>query len=93
MPEASAPSPDHASKGVLPRIIQGGMGVAISGWELAKAVARRGELGVVSGTILEVVMARRLQLGDPGGHIRRALEHFPFRAAARRISGLPGNRL
>lgn len=49
-----------------PQIIQGGMGVAISSWQLANAVARRGELGVVSGTILEVVMARRLQLGDPG---------------------------
>lgn len=70
---------------MLPRIIQGGMGVAISGWELANAVARRGEMGVVSGTILEVVMARRLQLGDPGGHVRRALDRFPFRAAAKRI--------
>lgn len=61
------------------------MGVAISGWPLAKAVASRGELGVVSGTILEVVMARRLQLGDPGGHVRRALGHFPFPAVADRI--------
>ena len=61
------------------------MGVAISGWELANAVARRGEMGVVSGTVLEVVMARRLQLGDPGGHVRRALDHFPFRDAAQRI--------
>jgi len=69
----------------LPRIIQGGMGVAISGWELANAVARRGQMGVVSGTILEVVMARRLQLGDPGGHVRRALHNFPFRSAAERI--------
>jgi NAD(P)H-dependent flavin oxidoreductase YrpB (nitropropane dioxygenase family) len=70
---------------IPPRIIQGGMGVAISGWELANAVGRRGEMGVVSGTILEVVMARRLQLGDPGGHVRRALEHFPFRSVAARI--------
>ncbi|MDJ0961796.1 MAG: nitronate monooxygenase [Acidimicrobiia bacterium] len=61
------------------------MGVAISGWQLANAVARRGELGVVSGTTLEVVMTRRLQLGDPGGHVRRALAHFPFRDAADRI--------
>lgn len=70
---------------VPPRIIQGGMGVAISGWQLANAVARRGEMGVVSGTILEVVMARRLQLGDPGGHVRRALAHFPFADIAQRI--------
>ncbi len=68
-----------------PSIIQGGMGVAISGWPLANAVARRGQLGVVSGTILEVVMARRLQLGDPGGHVRRALDHFPFPAVTERI--------
>lgn len=69
----------------LPQIIQGGMGVAISGWELARAVATRGQLGVVSGTILEVVMARRLQLGDPGGHTRRALEAFPIPGVGERI--------
>lgn len=69
----------------LPRIIQGGMGVAISGWPLANAVARRRGLGVVSGTALELVMTRRLQLGDEGGHVRRALEHFPFGDAAERI--------
>lgn len=68
-----------------PMIIQGGMGVAISGWELANAVSQRGEMGVVSGTVLEVVMARRLQLGDPGGHVRRALGHFPFPNTAERI--------
>ncbi|NNC93095.1 MAG: nitronate monooxygenase, partial [Acidimicrobiia bacterium] len=73
------------SRSKLPSIIQGGMGVAISGWPLANAVARRGELGVVSGTILEVVMARRLQLGDEGGHVRRALASFPFPAVAQRI--------
>ncbi len=61
------------------------MGVAISGWELANAVGRRGELGVVSGTILEVVMARRLQMGDRGGPVRRALAAFPFPDAAERI--------
>jgi NAD(P)H-dependent flavin oxidoreductase YrpB (nitropropane dioxygenase family) len=60
-----------------PTIIQGGMGVAISGWELARTVSATGQLGVVSGTALEVVCARRLQLGDPGGHVRRALAHFP----------------
>ncbi|MDJ0923968.1 MAG: nitronate monooxygenase [Acidimicrobiia bacterium] len=81
---ASATTPSGA-RDTLPRIIQGGMGVAVSGWPLANAVARRGELGVVSGTALEVVMARRLQVGDPGGHIRRALDSFPFRDAAGRI--------
>jgi NAD(P)H-dependent flavin oxidoreductase YrpB (nitropropane dioxygenase family) len=61
------------------------MGVAISGWPLARAVAREGELGVVSGTALEVVCARRLQLGDPGGHVRRALAAFPVPGVADRI--------
>src|SRR5664279_5404086 len=65
-----------------PRIIQGGMGVGISGWPLAAAVAATGQLGVVSGTALEVVCARRLQGGDPGGHVRRALAAFPMPSIA-----------
>jgi NAD(P)H-dependent flavin oxidoreductase YrpB (nitropropane dioxygenase family) len=69
----------------IPCIIQGGMGVAISGWPLASAVARTGQLGVVSGTALEIVCARRLQDGDPGGHVRRALAHFPLAGVAARI--------
>jgi NAD(P)H-dependent flavin oxidoreductase YrpB (nitropropane dioxygenase family) len=70
-----------------PRIIQGGMGVAISDWRLARAVARTGQLGVVSGTALEVVCARRLQHGDPGGDVRRALAHLPLPGVADRILG------
>ncbi|MFC4960826.1 hypothetical protein ACFPFX_31480 [Streptomyces mauvecolor] len=31
----------------------------------------------MSGTALDAVLARRLQLGDPGGHMRRALAPFP----------------
>lgn len=61
-----------------PRIIQGGMGVAISGWKMANAVSRTGQLGVVSGTALDVVHARQLTDGDEGGHLRRAYEHFPI---------------
>ena len=68
-----------------PAIIQGGMGVAVSGWPLARAVARLGQLGVVSGTALAVVLARRLQLGDPGGELRRALAQFPFPPMAARV--------
>ncbi len=62
----------------LPRIIQGGMGAAVSNWVLAKAVSQFGQLGVVSGTGVDSIMVRRLQDGDPGGHVRRALAHFPF---------------
>jgi NAD(P)H-dependent flavin oxidoreductase YrpB (nitropropane dioxygenase family) len=68
-----------------PRIIQGGMGVAISAWPLARAVSLTGQLGVVSGTALEVVCARRLQLGDDGGDVRRALAQFPMPEVAERI--------
>lgn len=52
------------------------MGVYVSNWRLARAVAqqRPGETaGTVSGTALDVVYVRLLQLGDPGGHARRAL--------------------
>lgn len=69
----------------LPKIIQGGMGVGVSSWRLANAVSRLGQLGVVSGTALDQVLARRLQDGDAGGHIRRALDRFPFPALAARI--------
>lgn len=61
------------------------MGVAVSGWPLARAVSRLGELGVVSGTGLDAVLARRLQLGDTGGHLRRAMDAFPVREVAERV--------
>ena len=70
------------SAGRLPTIIQGGMGVAVSNWRLARAVSQRGQLGVVSGTALDTVFVRRLQDGDPGGHIRRAMAHFPVPGVA-----------
>ena len=66
-------------------VIQGGMGVAVSSWPLARAVSMMGQLGVVSGTGLDTVFTRRLQLGDIGGHMRRALDHFPIREMAERI--------
>ncbi|WP_313565132.1 nitronate monooxygenase [Mobilicoccus sp.] len=78
-------SPEAAtSRADAPTIIQGGMGVAVSSWGLARAVARTGQLGVVSGTALDAVLARSLQDGDPGGHRRRALEHFPDQDMAAR---------
>ena len=68
-----------------PVIIQGGMGAGISNWRLAHAVSQLGQLGVVSGTALDQILARRLQDGDKGGHMRRGLDHFPFPAMAERI--------
>ena len=69
----------------LPCIIQGGMGVGVSGWRLARAVSELGGLGVISGTALDTVLIRRLQLGDEGGHVQSALDAFPFPAVARRV--------
>ncbi|MCA9257647.1 MAG: hypothetical protein KDA61_00550, partial [Planctomycetales bacterium] len=69
----------------LPQIIQGGMGVGVSDWRLARAVSETGQLGVVSGTAVDAVFARRLQLGDPGGHMRRALSEFPLADMAERV--------
>ena len=70
------------------KIIQGGMGAAVSSWRLAQAVSRLGQLGVVSGTGLDQFLARRLQDGDEGGHMRRALASFPFQRMARRIAAI-----
>jgi NAD(P)H-dependent flavin oxidoreductase YrpB (nitropropane dioxygenase family) len=70
---------------MLPMIIQGGMGVKISSWALANAVSGRGQLGVVSGTALDVVLLRSLFDGDPGGHYRRALAAFPIPEVATEI--------
>lgn len=78
-----------------PQIIQGGMGVAVSGWPLARAVSRLGHLGVVSGTALAVVLARRLQMGDPGGDLRRAMDRFPYPAIAAKVLAkhfIPGGK-
>src|SRR6202162_5030966 len=69
----------------LPTIIQGGMGAGVSSWRLAQAVSQFGQLGVVSGTALDQILARRLQDGDPGGHMRRGLDHFPFPKMAERV--------
>lgn len=57
----------------------------MSGWQLARAVSLEGELGVVSGTGINSILIRRLQLGDPDGHVRRALAHFFDRSVAEQI--------
>ena len=61
------------------------MGAGVSSWPLARAVSTAGQLGVVSGTALDGILARRLQLGDPGGHMRRALAQFPYPEVAARV--------
>lgn len=86
MTDGSGPANGSGSSsppdGPLPRIIQGGMGVGVSDWRLANAVSRLGQLGVVSGTAIDAVLVRRLQLGDAGGHMRRAMAEFPIPGVA-----------
>lgn len=69
----------------LPKIIQGGMGVNISSWRLARTVSSLGQQGTVSGVALERIAVRILQNGDLGGHLRRALATFPFRDFADKV--------
>ena len=61
-------TPSPASRPV-PQIIQGGMGVGVSSWRLARRVAELGEIGVVSGTGIDTVVVRELQQGDPNGRL------------------------
>jgi nitronate monooxygenase len=68
-----------------PLIIQGGMGAGVSNWRLAQAVSKTGQLGVISGTALDTIVSRRLQLGDPGGHMQRAMGHFPDAGMVERV--------
>ena len=70
---------------MLPRLIQGGMGVGVSGWVLAREVASLGQLGVVSGTALDTILIRKLGLGDPGGDVRRAMAAFPVPQVASHV--------
>jgi nitronate monooxygenase len=67
------------------RILTGGMGAGVSNWELAKAVGKCGQIGVVSGTAMDVILVRRLQIGDKDGNMRRALASFPLKSVAERI--------
>ena len=68
-----------------PWLIQGGMGIAISGWPLARAVARAGQLGVVSGTAIDNVFVRRLQDDGVDEDLQRILDSFPVPSVVERV--------
>lgn len=75
----------HLTGNALPALIQGGMGIAISNWRLARSVAKRGHMGVVSGTAIDRVVACRLQEGDRDQSLRQAFDAFPNRVLADRV--------
>jgi len=90
---------DTTSPIATPWLIQGGMGIAISNWRLARAVARAGQIGVVSATALDTVFIRRLQDEGVDDELRAVLDTFPDPAvvetvlhryaSVRRVSGAP----
>jgi nitronate monooxygenase len=90
-------TPSHAS--TPPWLIQGGMGIAISNWRLARAVSSAGQIGVVSGTAIDSVFVRRLQDHGVDDALRAVLDKFPVQsivddalrrfASVRRIAGTP----
>lgn len=51
------------------------MGIGVSGWRLARAVATCGHVGIVSGTGIDLVLVRELQNGDPNGRLRLLAEY------------------
>ncbi len=61
------------------------MGIAVSGYKLANAVGKAGQMGVVSGTVIDVVHSRELANGDVSGDLRRAYSHFPIPEMAQRV--------
>lgn len=84
-------APDPA----LPHLIQGGMGVGVSNWRLARAVSLAGQLGVVSASVVDTLLVRRLQDGDPGGDVRRAVARFPDPEVSQAVLSryfIPGGR-
>lgn len=71
------------------------MGIGVSTWKLARAVAQAGQLGVVSGTALNTLLIRRMQDGDKDRAMREALAQCPLREAANRIEKryfIPGGK-
>lgn len=65
------------------KIIQGGMGLGVSNWRLARKVSSLGQLGVVSGVALEKLIPRKLQEGDT--IIRDSILEFPDKEFAEEI--------
>ena len=72
--------------------------MAVSGWPLARAVSKTGQLGVVSSTALTHTLVRRLQLGDMDGKLPpsrrsrfRAWPAASFRSISCRVAKARGS--
>lgn len=61
------------------------MGIAISGFPLAREVARAGQLGVVSGTAIDTVFTRRLQNRGVDRSLQTVLDRFPNQSIVERV--------
>jgi len=66
------------------------MGIGVSGWRLARAVSLMGQLGVVSGTALAHVLARRLEAGGAEPELARAMARFPIPGIVARVQARHG---
>jgi nitronate monooxygenase len=66
-------------------LIQGGMGVGVSGHRLARRVSVAGQLGVISATAPDLLLIRGLQDGDMNGELRYALSQFPNQEVAAQL--------
>ena len=69
-----------------PKVVFAALGIHASPpWEYARAAAKLGQIGVVSGAAYHYIFARILQRGDLDGHYRRAIKTFPDREMAERV--------
>jgi NAD(P)H-dependent flavin oxidoreductase YrpB (nitropropane dioxygenase family) len=68
------------------------MGIAISGWPLARAVASAGQLGVVSGTSIDNVFVRRLQDDGVDDALQRVFDRFPLPSVVEHVVARYGAR-
>lgn len=81
-PTSTSAAPTSSTR-PLPVLIQGGMGVSVSWYGLARAVSSLGHLGVVSGVGIGNVLAARLWRGDLD--VLHALRRFPEPSTAAEI--------
>ncbi len=68
------------------------MGVGVSHWPLARAVARAGQLGVVSGTGIDTLFVRRLADHGIDEELQAVLDRFPSQAVVESVVARFGSK-